>query len=254
VTQRPAKANPVFLIALTLGFFALWEIMTRLLGLPAYLIPAPSAVFATAWADAEVIFSQSLVTVFQWVVGLVFSIGIGFGLAVACFRWRRVRAVLSPVLMISQTIPYLAFAPLLLIWLGLGMAPKIVLVVLSCAFPIAVALQDGFDRSLKEFHVVVAMIKLRWREAFRHVYLPAALPDFFTGLRMTAAYAFVSTVMAELIGSERGLGIYLTRAQASYRTDRVVAAVGIIVVVSLLTTWAVDRIRTRVVFWQAARK
>ena len=236
------------------AFIILWEALVRTLQIPDYLVPGVWQVARVFFEDAATLFSQTAYTFVEWIVGVCLSILIGVAVALACFRWRRVRDTFGPILIVSQSVPYLAFAPLLLIWLGLGMTPKIVLVVLSCAFPVALALDEGLQKSRAEFHVVVSMMKLKWSRALRHVYFPAAMPQLFTGLKISASYAFVSTVMAELIGSESGLGIYLTRAQASYRTDRVVAAVVVIVVISIMTTYVVDQVKLRVVFWDSVRK
>lgn len=245
--------SPVLWIVTCLGLAA-WQWLPPALGIPDHLVSSPWGVWQTLVSDAPVIAEQTRFTLMEWLVGLVISLLCGFGIAVACFASRRVRDVLMPVLIVSQSVPYIAFAPLLLIWLGLGMAPKIVLVALSCAFPIALSLEEGLRKGFEEFRLVVAMIKLDRLRAFWNVYLPSALSDFFTGLKMSASYAFVSTVMAEFIGSESGLGIYMTRAQSAYRADRVIAAVVIIISISLFTAWLVDRLKARVVFWQVARK
>lgn len=241
-------------LLLLIFVWLLWEFAVYALKMPDYLLPTPRQVFSVFGEDASILFHQTLHTIIEWLIGLFVSIILGFCFALACFRFKPVHDFFSPLLIVSQTIPFLAIAPLLLIWLGLGMAPKIVLVVLSCSFPIALALEEGLQQGRQTFHLIVAMIKLPWISAVRHVYLPAALPHFFTGLKISASYAFVSTVMAELIGSEKGLGIYLTRAQSSYRTDRVVAAILVTIAVSLLNTLVVDLLRRRIVFWDSTRK
>lgn len=237
---------------LIISVVTIWWLTINVFDIPNYLLPSPLEVLMVFQEDAGQISQQTSVTLVQWLIGMCISIVIGFLLAGSCFRWQRIGKLVNPVLIVSQSIPYLAFAPLLLLWLGLGMTPKIVLVVLSCSFPIALALEQGLQEARKEFHVVVTMLKMK--KPLRHVYLPASLPHFFTGLKLSASYAFVSTVMAELIGSEKGLGIYMTRAQTSYRVDRVMAAVIVIVFISLMTTIVVDTVQKKVVFWDKVRK
>lgn len=221
---------------------------------PEYLVPRPSLVAIALFEDRGLLWENTLFTLKEWIVGLMASLILGIGLATVSFHVPRLRAVLHPFLVVSQAVPYMVFAPLLLIWLGLGMAPKIVLVVLTCAFPIALLLEEGFAQAREEYEVVVAMLQFSRLKAFREVYFRHALPSLFSGLKISCTYAFVSTVLSELIGSEAGLGVYMTRADNAYRTDRVVAAVVVVVATSLAATWAVDAARRKVVFWNTARK
>ena len=230
------------------------EVGLEKFAVPDYLLPRPSQVLLVFKTDAALLTSQTLFTLLEWALGLIVSLLVALPLAYITFRSVWAARVLHPFVVVSQSVPYLCFAPLLLIWLGIGMAPKVVLVVLTCAFPIALLTEQGLSAAREEYELVVAMLQMPPRKAFFEVYFPAALPSFFSGLRISATYAFVSAVIAELIGSEKGLGVYLLRAQNSYRTDRVVAGVVIIVVVSLVVTWCVDRARNKIVFWNKARR
>lgn len=240
----------ILLMAVLLG----WQCLISIAQIPDYLLPAPLQVATSLWEDWGLILSQLSYTAGEWVLGLVISVTVAGVVAIASFRFQRVHDYLSPILVVTQTIPFLAVAPLLMIWLGLGITPKVILVVLSCAFPVALALEEGLNAGKQQFHIVVAMLDLSWPRALLHVYLPAALPQLFTGFKISASYAFVTTVMAELIGSENGLGVYLIRAQTSYRTDRVMAAILVIISISLLNTAVVDAMRKRVVFWDQTKK
>ena len=122
--------------------------------------------------------------------------------------------------------------------------------VLTCVFPIALVWLDDLLRARVEYEPVCAMLKMNPVRAFFGVWVPASLPGFFAGLKVSASYAVVSATLAELIGSEEGLGVYIIRAQSTYRTDRVMAAVAVVVVASLLSTALVEGLRGRVVFWQ----
>ena len=232
----------------------LLEVGLKKFAIPDYLVPRPTQVLSVLRADADILASQTLATLMEWVLGLGLSLALALPLAFLSFRSVWAAHVLRPFIVVSQSVPYLCFAPMLLIWMGLGMATKIVLVVLTCAFPIALLTEQGLTAARNEYELVVAMLQMSPRKAFFQVYFPAALPSFFSGIRISATYAFVSAVLSELIGSEKGLGVYLLRAQNSYRTDRVVAAVALIVAISLATTWSVDKIRSKVVFWNEARR
>lgn len=237
-----------------IGLLALWQASTALLGLPRYLIPSPMDIWLATCDDAKLLFSHALVTTQEWGIGLFFSMIFGVAISFSCFSSVTVRAFLHPLLVVSQSVPYLVFAPLLMIWLGLDMQPKIVLIVLTCSFPIAFVLLDGLERSREEYKTVIGLLRLSRLRAFWHVYRSAGLPFFFSGLKISVAYAYVSAVMAELIGSSAGLGVYMTRAQNSFRTDKVMAAVVIVVLLSLISTAAVEFASQKIVFWKTEKK
>ncbi len=227
----------------------LWQWAVNYFAPPPYLLPSPLQVLQTLVSDRNQILMQSVSTFSEWILGLLCSIIIGFLTSLILFISPTIRTIIEPFLILSQSVPYLVFAPLLLLWLGLGILPKIVLVTLSCAFPIALVLEKGLTAAKIEYELLVTMLKLPWHRALLHVYLPAAAPDFFAGLRISVSYAFVSCVLAEFMGSESGLGVYLTRAQSSYRADKVIAASILIVIVTLTSVSLVDFIKNKVVFW-----
>lgn len=230
------------------------EFLLPWLEIPAYLVPLPSSVAQVLQDDSGLLWEQFKTTALECVAGLGVSVCLGFLISIVIFSSQFFKTLLRPFLVVSQSVPYLTFAPLLLLWLGLGPLPKIVLVVLTCTFPIALAFEQGLQQARAEYEVVVAMLKLKPVSAIRHVYLPYALPHFFSGLKISVTYAFVSTVLAELIGSESGLGVYMTRAQSSYRTDRVVACCAVIVAASLALSFVVNYAEKRFVFWNTTKK
>lgn len=230
------------------------EILLKHGHVPTYLFPLPSQIFRVYLEDGGVLLENLKVTAFEWSLGMFFSLIFGFLISALSFFSSFARRFFNPLLVVSQSVPYLIFAPLLMIWLGLGMAPKVVLVILTCTFPIALVLQNDLITAQKEYELVVQMLHLRRLQAFFHVYCPYALPGFFNALKISASYSFVAAVLAELIGSESGLGIYVLRSQSAYHTDKVMAAVILIVVMSILFAKVVDFLKMRVVFWNKARK
>jgi putative hydroxymethylpyrimidine transport system permease protein len=240
----------IFILILTLGL----EVFLRISGTPAYLIPRPAAVLEALFTDRQILLDQFLITLQEWLIGLSLSIVIGIFLALLCFFSPFARSILNPFLVASQSVPYLAFAPLLLLWFGLGMLPKIILVMLTCIFPIALNFEADLQRGREEYSLVTAMLKLPMVKALLHVYIPYALPGFFSGLKISASYAFVGAVLAELIGSESGLGVYIARSQSTYRPDRMVAAILLVVLFSVSGAILVDALRNRIIFWNRAKK
>lgn len=137
------------------------------------------------------------------------------------------------MLVISQTIPYFAVAPLLIIWLGYGILPKVLIVALVCFFPITINLADGFRNTDPDMIKLLSSMGASRRQIFFKVKVPATLPSFFTGMRIGGTYAVLGAVIAEWLGGDRGLGILLTRSMNSYLTDRMFASIIVITVLSL---------------------
>lgn len=233
--------------------FAIWELTTLVMKIPSYILPSPQTVVTALISDRLILWEHFKSTFFQWSVGLALSIAAALLLSWLAFESRRFDTLLSRSLVVSQSVPYLTVAPLLLLWLGLGAAPKIVLILLTCTFPITQLTTTGLRNAQKEYATLSAILRLKRRSALQHIYAPAALPDFFEGVKISVTYAFVSAVLAELIGSESGLGVYLSRAQSAYRTDRVLAVVLVIVSFSLVCSWCINRVAGRILFWRVER-
>ena len=144
-----------------------------------------------------------------------------------------IKQIVYPYLIISQTVPIIAVAPLLIIWFGYGISSKIFAVVLMCFFPIALGLYDGFRSvSVDQIRLLKSMGATPYK-IFKHLKIPAALPNFFTGLKLAATYSVMGAVIGEWLGGTSGLGIYMTRATKSYQTAHVFAVIIVIVAVSL---------------------
>ena len=137
-----------------------------------------------------------------------------------------------PLLVTSQTIPILALAPLLIIWFGFGMTPKVIIVALFCFFPIAINTADGLSSADPELLSLLRAMGASRGQIWRKVRLPASLPYFFSGLRIAAAYCIVGAIIGEWVGGNLGLGIYMLRSSNAFKTEQVFAA---IVVSSLLS-------------------
>lgn len=233
--------------------FALWHLVTRLGEIPAYILPSPLDVFKTLFEDRWILWGHARETLFQWSVGLALSTVLALLLSWLAFESRAFDKLLNRTLVVSQSVPYLTIAPLLLLWFGLGATPKIILILLTCTFPITQLTLSGLRNAQLDYGILAAVLRLKKSKALRKIYAPAALPQFFEGVKIAVTYAFVSSVLAELIGSEAGLGVYLSRAQTAYRTDRVMAVVVVIVLFSLLCTWVVGQLARRTLYWKVEK-
>ena len=169
------------------------------------------------------------------------TLALGIALALAMAAWRPVGRALSPALIVSQTIPVFALAPILTLWLGFGLAPKIAMVVLIVFVPVAQALYDGLMAPpAAQMDVARVMGAGRWA-MLRHLRLPAALPRLASGLRLGAIYAPVGAVIGEWVGGARGLGALMIQANGRMKTDLMFAALIVVVALSLTIYRVLDR-------------
>ncbi|MBM3381403.1 MAG: ABC transporter permease [Betaproteobacteria bacterium] len=235
------------------GVAMLWHMITTLGEIPTYILPSPGAVLKTLLEDRGILWFHAQETLFEWSLGLTLSTFVALALSWLAFESLSFEKLLNRTLVVSQSIPYLTLAPLLLLWFGLGAAPKIILILLTCTFPITQLTLNGLRNAQLEFGILAAVLRLNKNKALKRIYAPAALPQFFEGLKIAVTYAFVSSVLAELIGSEAGLGVYLSRAQSAYRTDRVMAVVIVIVFFSLFCIWLVNRIARKALYWKVEK-
>lgn len=239
-------------VALALGIviLVLWELASVMGWLPQFIIPAPSEIVAALISQRETLFQNSLITLVQALVGLFFGILLAFILAVSMDRLPLVRKALYPYLVVSQTIPTVAIAPILVLWLGYGMLPKIVLVVLTTLFPIVINILEGFASVDEDAVNLLRLMGANHRQILRHVKLPASLSYFFSGLKISVSYAFVGSVVAEWLGGFEGLGVYMIRAKNAFSYDNMFAAIVVISVVSLLLLGIVSLIERWATPWQ----
>lgn len=217
------RSLPTILLALML--LAVWEGYCRLSGVSGLILPPPSGVVAALWAQRAEIGGHALATL--RVVALGFGISVGFAAAtsVALHVTPWAERALMPIFVVSQTVPLVALAPLMILWFGFGLLPKIVLVVLVTFFPMLLSLLSGYRQVPQAFaDLLVSMGAGRWT-VFRRATLPAARAPFLAGLRISATYAVVATIFAEYAGARQGLGIYILSAKNNFRADLVLAAV-----------------------------
>ena len=227
----------------------IWEMLALSGVIPGYMLPSPLDVGRAFVRDFPNLMQHALVSVEEAVYGLIIGTVLAFGLACAMDRFLHLEEAVFPLLVVTQTIPTIAVAPLLVLWMGFGMAPKITLVVVTTFFPIAVGLLDGFKSVDPDAIMLMRSMNATRSQIFRHVKFPAALPYFFSGLRISASYAVVGAVISEWLGGFEGLGVYMTRVRKAYAFDRMFAVIILVSVVSLLLMAAVNLIRRASMPW-----
>lgn len=221
---------PVVLVA---GLLVAWEIYSRASGLSHFVLPSPSSVVVSLWESRDLALRHTVPTVVETAAGLAVSIAFAIAAAIAMDRVGIVRRAVEPLLVASQTIPIVAVAPLIVVWFGFGLTPKVLVVVLVTFFPITVALLAGFSSSDAAASDLMRSYGASSWQTFRKLRWPSGLPGLFTGLRIAATYAVVAAVFAEYVGATDGLGIWMQLSQKSFRTDLVFGAILLTAVVSI---------------------
>lgn len=210
---------------LILTVIALWEVLVRLNDTPRWFLPPPSAVVFALVENWRLIAGHTWVTLQAVLIGFAVAFLVGVSTAVAIATSRNIERGIYPLVVGSQAIPIIALAPILLIWFGYGLTPKVIVVALICFFPIAVNTVDGLRAVDAELiSLMKSMGANRWT-TFRVVRLPAALPYLFSGTRIAAAVSVIGALIGEWVGSSAGLGYFMIRSAAHFLTDRVFAAV-----------------------------
>lgn len=217
---------------------------------PKYTLPSPSDVWAAFEKDWQLMLSHARVTLAETFIGLFFGILIGFLMAVVMDRFAVVRKMIYPLVVVSQTIPTIAIAPLLVIWLGYQMLPKIVLIILVVFFPITISLLEGFSSVDADTVNLMRSMGASRLQIFRFVKFPNSLGHFFSSLKISVSYAVVSAVVSEWIGGTEGLGCYMTRVRKSFSSDKMFAVIILISVISLILIWLTSVLQRACMPWE----
>ncbi|WP_371855966.1 ABC transporter permease [Nocardia alba] len=231
----------VTLAALVAG----WQFYVTSSGVRPQVLPSPLRVVEQGWAHRGEIATHAAATFQVTVIGFAVSLSAAWVLAVIVDFSPWLRRALVPLFVASQTLPIVAIAPLMIIWFGFGLLPKILVVALVTFFPMAIGLIEGFAAADRDAGALLRSMGASRVQEFRYVRLPSAMPRFFTSLRIAITYAVVGAVFAEYVGASAGLGIYMSLQKNSFRTDLVLAAVVVTALLSIalyLATFAVERL------------
>jgi NitT/TauT family transport system permease protein/putative hydroxymethylpyrimidine transport system permease protein len=253
--RRPGIWTWLAPAAIVAGLLGAWELAARLdvianaLSLEPFLVPAPSQIAEALWQDRGLLAADAWVTIQEVLAGFVLSVLVGVGFAVVLHLWPSLRRAVYPLLVGSQTVPIVVVAPVLVVWLGFGIGPKLAIIALICFFPITVNTLDGL-RSVDP-----ALLKMmrtldasRWQTLCR-VEGPTALPYFFSGAKIAVAVAVIGAVFGEWAGSSSGLGHLIQEASAQLQTARTFAAVVVLSGVAIALFGVLAALERRVAWW-----
>lgn len=236
------------------GLLVLWQALVTATGAPHFILPGPFRVAAAGASHAAVLLDHAWVTLAEILLGLTIGCGVGTAAALTLMAFRPLRRWLLPLLVVSQAVPVFALAPLLVLWLGYGMASKVAMAVLIIFFPVTAATYDGLRRTDADWIELAGVMNAPPAAVLLQVRLPAALPPFASGMRVAAAVAPIGAVVGEWVGASRGLGFLMLHANARMQTDLMFAALLVLALGSLSLYTVVDRAMDRLVYWQPANR
>lgn len=233
-----------------LGILVLWQVAHMAGWLPAYMLPSPLQVLQALIDDFPLLMKHAGTTLYEAFTGLGIAIVLAFALSALMDRFEGLYKALNPILVLTQTIPTVAIAPLLVLWMGYETAPKITLVVITAFFPLVVNLLNGYRTADADAVRLLRAMGATPRQIFFHVRLPGAWSHFFSGLYIATSYAIVGAVISEWLGGFSGLGVYMTRVKKSFAYDRMFAVILLISVISLILLKGIDILRKNIVSWE----
>ena len=250
IRRRPAlPALPWASILAGVAALGAWEAAVRFLGVPNYLLPAPSRVVVTLVTNVRLIWPDALVTLGEMIGGLLAGTAAGVGVALVMARSRVLEQALGPLLVVAQALPVFAIAPLLVVWFGFGVTSKLVMAALIIFFPVATSFFEGLRRTDEGLVDLGRLNKASPRDMLVLIRVPCAMPALASGLRVAAAVAPLGAVVGEWVGSSSGLGLMMLHANARMQTDMMFAGLTVLVIFSV-ALWAVVGVVTRrLVFW-----
>ena len=241
--------NRIYSVAALGGLLVLWQIISMAGLVPSFMLPSPVEVVRAFIKDFDLLMMHARVTLFEAFLGLTFGIILGFFIALAMDWFAPVKKALYPLIVVTQTVPTVAIAPLLVLWFGYGVLPKVILIILTTFFPIAVGLFDGFASADPDAVNLMRSMGADRFQIFWHIKLQGSVNSFFAALKISASYSIVGAVISEWLGGFTGLGVYMTRVIKSYSYDKMFAVIFLISIISLLLMLLVNFLHRKLTPW-----
>jgi ABC-type nitrate/sulfonate/bicarbonate transport system permease component len=233
VPRRGVPLDAVYTVSAVAVLIVAWQIISVLGVLPAYMLPSPVQVALTFVRDFPLLMRHLGYTLAEAAVGLGISVVAAILLAVVMDASVFLKRAVTPLLLLTQTMPVIAIAPLLVLWMGYGMAPKIAVIFLTCFFPLTIALIGGFAQADTDAIRLLQSMGASRKAIYYYIKFPGALGSFFSGLRISSSYAIIGAVISEWLGGNAGLGVYMTRVRKSYSFDKMFAVILLVSALSL---------------------
>jgi ABC-type nitrate/sulfonate/bicarbonate transport system permease component len=225
------------------------DVIASALNIEPFLVPSPSEIAQSLWADRSLLLDNGWVTLQEVLAGFALSVVAGVAFAVVLHLSPMLRRAFYPLLIASQTVPIVVVAPILVVWLGFGIGPKLVIIALICFFPITVNTLDGLRSVDPDLLKMMRTLDASRLQTFRRVEGPSALPYFFSGAKIAVAVAVIGAVFGEWAGSSSGLGHLIQQASAQLQTARTFAAVVVLSALAIVLFGLLAVIERRVAWW-----
>jgi putative hydroxymethylpyrimidine transport system permease protein len=229
---------------------AIWELACRRFNVPDFILPPPSRIIAVAIFQAPLILPHAVTTAMEILSGIVLSLMVAVPLSMIMFARPAVENAIAPFLVASQAVPVFAIAPLLVVWLGYGIASKVLMAAVIIFFPITVSLLEGFKSCDSEYRILFRLMGARFWKTMRLLYWPWALPHFFAGLKIGVSVATIGAVIGEWVGAQQGLGYLMIQANARLKVDLVFAAILWLSVMGLSLWVVVGYLEKKIIRWK----
>lgn len=242
--------NLLRLSILICGLAALWQLVVTASGVPVYILPGPATVVKALVSHPAPLFRHGATTFAEIIAGLVLGSLFGAICALTMISSAALKRWMLPVLVISQAIPVFALAPILVLWLGYGMASKVAMAVLIIFFPVTAAFYDGMKRTQPELLELCRIMNATPMATLRLIRIPSALPAAASGLRVATAVAPIGAIVGEWVGASGGLGYYMLHANARMQTDLMFAALLLLSALSTALYFSVDSAMDKLIYWQ----
>ncbi len=247
--SRTSIAQHAITPAIYLALLIVWEGSVRYFNLPAWVLPAPSAIAITSKEWAPELLFNSFVTLRETLVGFLIALVLSLPLAVVIAFTTTTRRIIYPILLGLQSVPKVALAPLVILWLGIGNWPKIVIVVLVCFFPILVNVVAGLESVPKNMLDLMRSLRAPESVVFRRLRIPIALPHLFTGCKIAITFAVIGAVIGEFVAAQEGLGYLILISTAQSQTPLAFAAILLLTLISVMLFYVVELLEKRLVTW-----
>ena len=245
------KISPFLAIMIIL---ILWQLLSSTGIVPKYMLPSPTDVVLAFINDFPLLMEHAKTTLTEAFLGITAGTVLGFLIAILMDRFHLFFKSVYPIIILTQTVPTVAIAPLLVLWMGYGILPKITLIVIITFFPITVSLLEGFRSADPDALNLLKAMGADRLQCFIHIKMPNALNQFFSGLKISISYSVVGAVVSEWLGGFTGLGVYMTRVRKSYSFDKMFAVIFFISFISLILMFFVSYIKKITMPWERIKK
>jgi len=253
LAQKPMQQSVKSLLRITISALVIvgfWQLIVTIFALPSFILPSPMMVFHKLITRYDVLFFHSWITAQEIILGLALGLSMGLLFALQMLLFDPLRRWLLPILIASQAIPVFAIAPILMLWLGYGIASKVVMAALIIFFPVTTCCYDGLRNTPSGYlDLAQTMGASKW-QLLKHVRLPAALPALASGIRVAVVVAPIGAVVGEWVGSSEGLGYLMLQTNARMMIDEMFAALFILATLSVSLYFLADLLIKKLIPWQ----